>query len=154
MICRRRYLVFLMLPTFMLSRKQEQSLHLYTSITKRANDIQTLKLNPLRHPYFGKKNLSIFCLGRGQCDFADKNTKNTLIINEHIRLTGIPDDAHHYLVDGKTPLEWFINRYKITPPEKNNGILNDPNGWVQEPPRPHHSNRTHHPRQRRIHQNY
>ncbi|MDE0396420.1 MAG: helicase, partial [Candidatus Poribacteria bacterium] len=41
--------------------------------------------------------------------------------------------AHHYLVDGKTPLEWFINRYKITPSEKNSGIINNPNGWFENP---------------------
>ena len=26
-----------------------------------------------------------------------------------------------------------MNRYKITPPEKNNGILNDANGWFKNP---------------------
>ena len=30
-------------------------------------------------------------------------------------------------------MAWFINRYKITPPEKNNGILNDANGSFADP---------------------
>ena len=63
--------------------------------------------------------------------FAD-DEKTTLIVNEHIRLTGIPDDAHHYLVDGRTPLGWFINRYKIKQDEYS-GIINDPNGWFADP---------------------
>ena len=65
--------------------------------------------------------------------FKDKNTKDTLLINEHVMLTGIPEGAHQYVVNGRTPLEWFINRYKITPPEKNSGIRNDANAWFENP---------------------
>ena len=58
--------------------------------------------------------------------------KTTLIINEHVRLTGIPEAAHRYVVNGRTPLEWFIDRYKIKR-DKESGILNDPNGWFEDP---------------------
>ncbi|MYE90070.1 DEAD/DEAH box helicase [Candidatus Poribacteria bacterium] len=58
--------------------------------------------------------------------------KTTLIINEHVRLTGIPEAAHRYVVNGRTPLEWFIDRYKIKR-DKESGILNDPNGWFKDP---------------------
>ena len=58
--------------------------------------------------------------------------KATLIINEHMRLTGIPSAAHQYVVNGRTPLEWFIDRYKIKR-DKESGILNDPNGWFKNP---------------------
>lgn len=64
--------------------------------------------------------------------FADKETKTTLVINEHVRLSGIPDQAHQYVVNGRTPLEWFIDRYKITT-DKDSGIVNDPNGWFAAP---------------------
>ena len=63
--------------------------------------------------------------------FAD-DEKTTLIINEHVRLSGIPEAAHHYVVNGRTPLEWFIDRYKITQ-DGNSGIINDPNGWFKNP---------------------
>ena len=63
--------------------------------------------------------------------FAD-DEKTTLIINDHIRLSGIPESAHHYIVDGRTPLEWFINRYKIKQDEYS-GIVNDPNSWFDNP---------------------
>ena len=59
-------------------------------------------------------------------------TKTTLIINEHLRLTGIPAAAHQYVVNGRTPLEWFIDRYRIKR-DKESGILNDPNGWFADP---------------------
>ena len=58
--------------------------------------------------------------------------KTTLTINEHVRLTGIPEMAHRYVVDGRTPLEWFIDRYRIKR-DKESGILNDPNGWFEDP---------------------
>ena len=58
--------------------------------------------------------------------------KTTLIINEHLRLTGIPEMAHRYVVNGRTPLEWFIDRYRIKR-DKESGILNDPNGWFENP---------------------
>ncbi|MCY4554294.1 MAG: helicase [Candidatus Poribacteria bacterium] len=47
-------------------------------------------------------------------------------------MSGIPEAAHRYVVNGRTPLEWFIDRYKIKT-EKNNGILNNPNGWFENP---------------------
>ena len=58
--------------------------------------------------------------------------KTTLIINEHVSLTGIPEAAHRYVVNGRTPLEWFIDRYRIKR-DKASGILNDPNGWFADP---------------------
>ena len=58
--------------------------------------------------------------------------KTTLIINEHVRLTGIPEMAHRYVVNGRTPLEWFIDRYRVKR-DKESGIVNDPNGWFEDP---------------------
>ena len=58
--------------------------------------------------------------------------KTTLNINEHVRLSGIPEEAHRYVVNGRTPLDWFRDRYKIKR-DKDSGILNDPNGWFENP---------------------
>ena len=63
--------------------------------------------------------------------FAD-DEKTTLRINEHMSLSGIPAEAHRYVVNGRTPLGWFIDRYKVTPDE-DSGIVNDPNGWFEDP---------------------
>ena len=73
-----------------------------------------------------------FRLSKKAMRFADKETKTTLIINEHVRLSGIPAEAHRYVVNGRTPLEWFIDRYKIKR-DTDSGILNDPNGWFENP---------------------
>ena len=72
-----------------------------------------------------------FRLSEKAMRFADE-AKTTLIINEHVRLSNIPEAAHRYIVNGRTPLEWFIDRYKITR-DKDSGILNDPNGWFTDP---------------------
>ena len=72
-----------------------------------------------------------FQLGTRAMRFAD-DEKTMLIINEHIKLSGIPEAAHRYVVNGRTPLEWFIDRYKITQ-DKDSGITNDPNGWFDNP---------------------
>lgn len=56
----------------------------------------------------------------------------TLVVNEHVRLTGIPPEAHEHQVNGRTPLGWFIDRYHIKK-DSGSGIVNDPNGWFDDP---------------------
>ena len=47
-------------------------------------------------------------------------------------LRGIPASAHKYRVNGRPPLEWFIDRYRIVQ-DKQSGIVNDPNCWFDDP---------------------
>lgn len=54
--------------------------------------------------------------------------KTVLVINEGCRIEGIPAEAHEYVVNGKTPLEWAIDRLAITTDSKS-GIKNDANQW-------------------------
>ena len=49
-----------------------------------------------------------------------------------VQLSGIPEAAHRYVVNGRTPLAWFIDRYKIKQ-DRESGIVNDPNGWFENP---------------------
>ena len=58
--------------------------------------------------------------------------KTILKINDFVSLSGIPEETHRYVVNGRTPLEWFIDRYQIKE-DKDSGILNDPNGWFADP---------------------
>ena len=68
-------------------------------------------------------------IGPRKMRYADDD-RAVLIVNDHIRLSGIPAEAHRYVVNGRTPLEWFIDRYRIT---RDSGIVNDPNGWFADP---------------------
>ena len=63
--------------------------------------------------------------------FADEK-KTSLIVNDYVKLTGIPSEAHKYQVNGRTPIEWFIDRYRITR-DSHSGIVNDPNNWFDSP---------------------
>ncbi len=56
---------------------------------------------------------------------------SVLVVNDRLRLSGIPADAHCYEVNGRTPLGWFIDRYRITT-DKESGIRNDANAWFPD----------------------
>ena len=72
-----------------------------------------------------------FRIGTRKMRFADAD-KSELVFNDHLRLAGIPPEAHHYEVNGRTPLEWLIDRYRIVQ-DKQSGIINDPNAWFDDP---------------------
>ena len=91
-----------------------------------------LKVEPLSPSLLWEEKPKYFRLGKRAIRFADKQARTTLIINEHVCVSGIPEEAHRYVVNGRTPLEWFIDRYKIKQ-DKNSGIINDPNGWFKNP---------------------
>lgn len=60
-----------------------------------------------------------------------KDDKTTIIYNDYITLSGIPLEAYNYIVNGKSALEWIIERYQVTV-DKKSGIINDPNKWLEE----------------------
>ena len=70
-------------------------------------------------------------LGTRRMRFADE-ARTTLIVNDHVSLTGIPAEAHRYVVNGRTPLEWLMFYYKRAT-ERRSGIVNDANGWFADP---------------------
>ena len=105
------------------------ALHLNYETCEQYPDIE---VEPVTPSLLWEERPEHFLLGKRAMRFADKNTKDTLIINEHVQLSGIPAEAHRYVVNGRTPLEWFIDRYKIKT-DKNSGITNDPNGWFENP---------------------
>ena len=81
--------------------------------------------------YDGDLKPEHFRIGARAMRYADEG-KTILNINDHIQLKGIPAEAHRYKVSGRTPMEWFIDRYKVTK-DKETGILKDPNGWFNDP---------------------
>jgi len=55
----------------------------------------------------------------------------TLVVNERVRLTGIPPEAHEYEVNGRPPIGWFIDRHQVKT-HRQSGIVNDPNAWFDD----------------------
>ena len=43
-------------------------------------------------------------------------------------MSGIPDDAHRYLLGTRSAVEWIIDRYQVKT-DTASGIVNDPNEW-------------------------
>ena len=57
--------------------------------------------------------------------------KTTLIYNPWITLTGIPLSAYGYIVNGKSALDWVVERQCVKT-DKDSGIVNDANKWAIE----------------------
>lgn len=60
-----------------------------------------------------------------------QDNKTTIIVNEGITLTGIPEEAQEYVLGSRSALDWIIERYQVKT-DKASGIVNDPNAWGDE----------------------
>jgi predicted helicase len=63
--------------------------------------------------------------------FPKKDQKDTIIYNSKISIQNIPLEAYEYVVNGKSAIEWVMERYQITT-HKESQITNDPNDWSDE----------------------
>ena len=61
--------------------------------------------------------------------------KTRIIYNGHITIENIPLKAYEYIVNGKSAIEWIMERYAITI-DKASQIKNDPNDWSREHEQP------------------
>ncbi|HOT57170.1 MAG TPA: DEAD/DEAH box helicase family protein [Ornithinibacter sp.] len=57
--------------------------------------------------------------------------RSRIVYNPRVTITGIPDEAHGYLLGSRTALEWIIDRYQVKT-DKPSGIVNDPNDYARE----------------------
>src|SRR5690554_600116 len=63
--------------------------------------------------------------------FPKKTQKDTIIYNSKIVVSNIPEKAYEYVVNGKSAIEWIMERYQVKT-DKKSGIKNDPNDWSEE----------------------
>ena len=64
--------------------------------------------------------------------FIAKDDKRTIIFNNDITIENIPQEAYNYVINGKSAIEWIMERYAVTI-DKNSKIVNDPNQWSEDP---------------------
>lgn len=67
--------------------------------------------------------------------FPSKGQKDTILYNSKITVSNIPAKAYEYVVNGKSAIEWIMERYQVTT-HKESGIRNNPNDWADEVQKP------------------
>ena len=67
----------------------------------------------------------------GKLDRWEVEDRTRIIYNDRITIRGIPLAAYDYVVNGKSAIEWLMERYQVTT-NKDSGIVNDPNKWLAE----------------------
>ena len=63
-------------------------------------------------------------------EFGPKKDKTRIKYNGHLTLKGIPEEAYEYQVNGRSALEWVIDRYQVKT-DKESLITNDPNDYCR-----------------------
>lgn len=61
--------------------------------------------------------------------------KTHIIYNSHLTIENIPLKAYEYIVNGKSAIDWIMERYAVTI-DKASQIKNDPNDWSREHEQP------------------
>lgn len=69
--------------------------------------------------------------GKTKTEGKSVEDKTVLVYNDFITLRGIPLEAYDYVVNGKSALDWVVERQCVKT-DKDSGIINDANLWATE----------------------
>ena len=78
----------------------------------------------------GTPNYEVEKMRFGKLD-SKTTDKSVIFYNNQITISGIPAETYDYVVNGKSALEWVMERYQVTTDAKS-GITNNPNDWSRE----------------------
>ena len=106
----------------------------FTEFIKAGRQLADLHINYEQAPFYPNcelrglesKNFKVI-----KMRFRDKADKSTLIFNDSITISKIPPKTYDYVLNGKSALDWVIDRYQ-TKKDKASQITNDPNDWAKE----------------------
>lgn len=123
-----------MLPRIPLVDKVED----FWAFSNAGRDLAKLHLNyedqaPLASVKIIGEESEIFTVDKMR--FKSKEDKSEIIYNPYIRITNIPEIAYEYVVNGRSAIEWILEKYQVTT-DKASGIKNDPNDWAKEHNKP------------------
>jgi predicted helicase len=79
------------------------------------------------------RHLRVETVRYGKSGKADDKT--TILYNEWLTLSGIPERAQQYVINGRSALDWILERYRVST-DKESGIVNDANLWGEEQAKP------------------
>lgn len=72
----------------------------------------------------------------GKCKKTEENPRGidrtVLHVSENLTLRSIPERAYDYVVNGRSAIEWLMDRYQVRT-DKASGIVNDPNDYSDDP---------------------
>lgn len=63
--------------------------------------------------------------------------RTTIVYNDLITITGIPQRAHDYRIGVRSAVDWVVDQQRIKT-DKASGIIDDPNDWAAEHDDPRH----------------
>lgn len=123
-----------MLPRIPLVDKVED----FWAFSNAGNDLAKLHLNyenqaPIASVKVIGEDSGIFTVDKMR--FKSKEDKSEIIYNPYIRITNIPEIAYEYVVNGRSAIDWILEKYQVTT-DKASGIKNDPNDWAEEHGKP------------------
>lgn len=59
------------------------------------------------------------------------NDLSTIIYNQDLTISNIPEKAYSYMVNGRSAIEWIMDRYQVKT-DKKSGITDDPNDYSSD----------------------
>ena len=60
------------------------------------------------------------------------NDRSTIIYNDTLTISNIPEKAYQYIVNGRSAIEWIMDQYRVKT-DKKSGITDDPNDFSDDP---------------------
>ena len=109
----------------------------YTENTERTSSVYSVSSVVKASPYtvtkmrFAKKDSPEDENKNGKLERREREDRSRIIYNERVTIRGIPLAAYDYVVNGKSAIEWIMERYQVTT-HKESGIVNDPNKYLEE----------------------
>jgi predicted helicase len=106
----------------------------FKAFSKAGRDLAGIHLNYEGAKAYGRVSLTGVEKGNFKVEkarFRSKIDKSIIYFNQDITISGIPLEAYDYVVNGRSPIEWVLERYQVKT-DPSSGLKNDPNDWGQE----------------------
>lgn len=92
----------------------------YNNVDIQYSSNSNYQVKKMKHP--NKRNAE----GKLEKDYS------TIIFNDSITISNIPEKAYEYVVNGKPAIEWIMDQYQVKT-DKKSGITDDPNEYSDDP---------------------
>ncbi len=106
----------------------------FLAFTQAGKQLADLHINYERiesYPHFKITGLDASNFQVSKMRFQTKGRKDAIVFNSYITISNIPDRAYEYVLNGKSAIEWIMDKYQIKM-DATSGIANDPNDWGKE----------------------